>query len=318
MLNYKAGRNGSARGPKARRLFLWPGENRLMHRRGSWASVSINLYQCGSIRSLDRASRPFRSNSSRRRPSRVRPALSDDRRAQAAQAQLRLGDLRRRRSTRQKTVELVERIQNEAKIRSMAHLTCVGHTADEIGGILDDLWKAGIRNVLALRGDPPGGAEPVRRHRGRLRQRRRAGRNYVARPTRLLHRRRRLSRRPSAVPQPHARPGTPQAQGRQRRQLRHHAALLRQRRLLSLPRRRPRDGHQGADHRRHHADHERRRRSSDSSSMCGAKIPHPLLLKLEAVEADPEAVHARRRRIRRPSSARTCSSTAWTACTSTR
>ena len=60
-------------------------------------------------------------------------------------------------STRQKTVELVQRIQNEIKIRSMAHLTCVGHTADEIGGILDDLWKVGIRNVLALRGDPPAG-----------------------------------------------------------------------------------------------------------------------------------------------------------------
>jgi len=60
-------------------------------------------------------------------------------------------------STRQKTVDLVQKIQNEIKIRSMAHLTCVGHTADEIGGILDDLWKFGIRNVLALRGDPPAG-----------------------------------------------------------------------------------------------------------------------------------------------------------------
>lgn len=59
--------------------------------------------------------------------------------------------------TRQKTVDLVERIQTDLRIRSMAHLTCVGHTADEIGGILDDLWNAGIRNVLALRGDPPAG-----------------------------------------------------------------------------------------------------------------------------------------------------------------
>jgi len=60
-------------------------------------------------------------------------------------------------STRQKTVELVERIQRELKIRSMAHLTCVGHTAAEIENILDDLWRAGIANVLALRGDPPAG-----------------------------------------------------------------------------------------------------------------------------------------------------------------
>src|SRR3954470_9249036 len=60
-------------------------------------------------------------------------------------------------STRSKTVALVEKIQTQIGIRSMAHLTCVGHTADEIGGILDELWKAGIRNVLALRGDPPAG-----------------------------------------------------------------------------------------------------------------------------------------------------------------
>ena len=60
-------------------------------------------------------------------------------------------------STRQKTVELVEKIQNDLKLRAMAHLTCVGHTAAELGGILDDLWKSGIVNVLALRGDPPQG-----------------------------------------------------------------------------------------------------------------------------------------------------------------
>lgn len=60
-------------------------------------------------------------------------------------------------STRQKTVDLVARIQNEIGIRSMAHLTCVEHTQEEIGGILDQLWNSGIRNVLALRGDPPSG-----------------------------------------------------------------------------------------------------------------------------------------------------------------
>lgn len=60
-------------------------------------------------------------------------------------------------STRAKTVELTERIQRELSIRTMAHLTCVGHTQAELGGILDDIWQAGVRNVLALRGDPPAG-----------------------------------------------------------------------------------------------------------------------------------------------------------------
>jgi methylenetetrahydrofolate reductase (NADPH) len=60
-------------------------------------------------------------------------------------------------STRQKTVELVSRIQNEIGLRAMAHLTCVGHTADELAAVLDQLHGNGIANVLALRGDPPQG-----------------------------------------------------------------------------------------------------------------------------------------------------------------
>lgn len=61
-------------------------------------------------------------------------------------------------STRAKTVELTERVQAEIGFRSMAHLTCVGHTREEIGAILDDLYAKGVRNVLALRGDPPAGS----------------------------------------------------------------------------------------------------------------------------------------------------------------
>jgi methylenetetrahydrofolate reductase (NADPH) len=60
-------------------------------------------------------------------------------------------------STRQKTVDLVSRIQNELGLRAMAHLTCVGHSADEIGHVLDQLHAQGIGNVLALRGDPQQG-----------------------------------------------------------------------------------------------------------------------------------------------------------------
>jgi methylenetetrahydrofolate reductase (NADPH) len=60
-------------------------------------------------------------------------------------------------STRSKTVDLVGRIQGELGIESMAHLTCVGHSREELRGILQQLWDAGIRHVLALRGDPPKG-----------------------------------------------------------------------------------------------------------------------------------------------------------------
>lgn len=58
-------------------------------------------------------------------------------------------------STRAKTVQLVEKIKREIGIESMAHLTCVGHTRDELHGILKELQDTGIDNVLALRGDPP-------------------------------------------------------------------------------------------------------------------------------------------------------------------
>lgn len=64
-------------------------------------------------------------------------------------------------STREKTVDLTTRIQNEIGLRAMAHLTCVGHTSAEIGHILDELWEKGVHNVLALRGDPQSGSSFV-------------------------------------------------------------------------------------------------------------------------------------------------------------
>lgn len=60
-------------------------------------------------------------------------------------------------SSRKKTIDLVERIQSDIGIEAMAHLTCVGSTRTEIGEIIDDLRRNGVRNVLALRGDPPEG-----------------------------------------------------------------------------------------------------------------------------------------------------------------
>lgn len=60
-------------------------------------------------------------------------------------------------STREMTVELVTRIKRELGLEAMAHLTCVGHSSDELGAVLDRLQEGGIENVLALRGDPPKG-----------------------------------------------------------------------------------------------------------------------------------------------------------------
>jgi len=58
-------------------------------------------------------------------------------------------------STRQMTVDLVSAIKRETGIEAMAHLTCVGHTREELAEILERLRAAGVDNVLALRGDPP-------------------------------------------------------------------------------------------------------------------------------------------------------------------
>ncbi|MCI0570812.1 MAG: methylenetetrahydrofolate reductase [NAD(P)H] [Myxococcaceae bacterium] len=60
-------------------------------------------------------------------------------------------------STRERTVDLVERIKGSTGIEAMAHLTCVGHSREELAALLDRLAAARIENVLVLRGDPPVG-----------------------------------------------------------------------------------------------------------------------------------------------------------------
>jgi methylenetetrahydrofolate reductase (NADPH) len=59
--------------------------------------------------------------------------------------------------TRQHTLEIVSRLRNEYGLETMAHLTCVGASAQNVSSFLKDLVSAGIDNVLALRGDPPEG-----------------------------------------------------------------------------------------------------------------------------------------------------------------
>ncbi|HEX2889004.1 methylenetetrahydrofolate reductase [NAD(P)H] [Vineibacter terrae] len=58
-------------------------------------------------------------------------------------------------STRQRTHETVVRIRRETGIEPAAHLTCVAATRGEIDDIARAYWDAGIRHIVALRGDPP-------------------------------------------------------------------------------------------------------------------------------------------------------------------
>ncbi|TCJ23678.1 methylenetetrahydrofolate reductase [NAD(P)H] [Nocardioides jejuensis] len=60
-------------------------------------------------------------------------------------------------STRDRTVDITRRIVDETSLLPMAHLTCVGHTKDELDEILAAYADAGVANVLALRGDPKEG-----------------------------------------------------------------------------------------------------------------------------------------------------------------
>jgi methylenetetrahydrofolate reductase (NADPH) len=58
-------------------------------------------------------------------------------------------------STRERTHDLVVRIQRETRLTAVSHLTCVCHRQEELAAILDRYAESGIENVLALSGDPP-------------------------------------------------------------------------------------------------------------------------------------------------------------------
>jgi methylenetetrahydrofolate reductase (NADPH) len=60
-------------------------------------------------------------------------------------------------STREKTLSLVSGIQQQHGVTTMAHLTCVGSTRSQVSEIIQQAAALGIRNLLALRGDPPDG-----------------------------------------------------------------------------------------------------------------------------------------------------------------
>jgi methylenetetrahydrofolate reductase (NADPH) len=71
-------------------------------------------------------------------------------------------------STREKTIEIVKRIRERYGLEAMAHFTCVGATVAELRETLEEMERAGIDNVLALRGDPPAGQEDWMKTEGGL------------------------------------------------------------------------------------------------------------------------------------------------------
>ena len=60
-------------------------------------------------------------------------------------------------STRERTHSTIARIRNETELLPAAHLTCVGAARGEIDDIVDRYHDVGVRHIVALRGDPPGG-----------------------------------------------------------------------------------------------------------------------------------------------------------------
>lgn len=67
-------------------------------------------------------------------------------------------------STRDRTHQLVSRIQRESHLTGAPHLTCVGATREEVLEVARQYWREGIRHIVALRGDAPQGATQYEPH----------------------------------------------------------------------------------------------------------------------------------------------------------
>ncbi|MDO1559026.1 methylenetetrahydrofolate reductase [NAD(P)H] [Brevundimonas sp. 2R-24] len=61
-------------------------------------------------------------------------------------------------STRERTHRTIQRILGETGLTPAAHVTCVDASREQVDEVLRDYWEAGVRHLVCLRGDPPGGA----------------------------------------------------------------------------------------------------------------------------------------------------------------
>jgi methylenetetrahydrofolate reductase (NADPH) len=60
-------------------------------------------------------------------------------------------------TTRERTLDTVSRVVRDTSLKPAAHLTCVGASKDEVNDVIREYRAAGVRHIVALRGDPPGG-----------------------------------------------------------------------------------------------------------------------------------------------------------------
>lgn len=190
----------------------------------------------------------------------------------------------------QSTLDLTAEVQNKLGIRSMSHLTCVHHNRDEMGAALDNLWENGVQNVLALRGDLPPGMNAIPESDG--------GFCYASDLVPFVRDRHDFCIGVAGYPEYHPQSLNPTRDLEMlKKKIDEGAHFIITQLFFDNPQfYRWRDAVRGmgidvpivagimpinnvAQIKRF-------------VGMCGAKIPHPLLLQLESLESDPLAVHA--------------------------
>ncbi len=189
-------------------------------------------------------------------------------------------------STRERTHATVKRILAETALTPAAHLTCVAATRDEIDDVIRSYCAAGVRHIVALRGDPVGGVgERYAPHPGGYQN----GADLVAGIKRIAD----VEVSVSAYPEKHPDSRDVEAdidmlegQGRCRRDARHHPVLLRERPLLPLSRPRAR-----ARHRRCRSCPASCRCRTSSrprvfAARCGASVPDWLAERFDGLDDD--------------------------------
>ncbi len=158
-------------------------------------------------------------------------------------------------SSRARTSAWVGRIARETDLVVVPHVTCVGASRAEVIELAREYWRAGIRRLVALRGDSPAHADsPEAVPRGRRIRIRVGSRARTEGGAWLRHRGGRLPGGASGERHDRGRHRESQAQDRRRRRPRDHAILLRHGRVPALSRPLPGRGHRCADRCRHSAD----------------------------------------------------------------